>query len=313
MSCLARRVLLASLFSITSSQDGAGISDTARQALERIEESYRVEIIAEAPQFPVETIWGPIDGTKAASHSLETYIPLFSEEFTLYPPALIKRAILERIVLCEELSFAGQVRAAIPDYVNDTLYLDVRDAGENPSYFRKAIHHEFFHLMDFRDDGDVYADSKWSDLNRPEFSYGAGGVSAQDTPETSWPTDKYPGFLNHYSTTGVEEDKAELFAYLMVESEYVKLRTTDDAVLRAKVDRMRRLLFSFCPHVDQEFWETVEKKERADESPLSKASRRSRFENLIARFNRVVDEVPHFGAILTLVGMGLLVLLRARG
>ena len=70
-------------------------------------------------------------------------------------------------------------------------------------------------------------------------------------------TDKYSGFLNYYSTTGVEEDKAEVFANLIVDPAYVENRIKNDAVLRAKVKMMQKLLRSFCPDVNAAFWKRV--------------------------------------------------------
>ena len=109
------------------------------------------------------------------------------------------------MVLCKELSFAGQRRNAIPDCEHETLYLDVSRGSYSKTYLRGVIHHEFFHIIDFRDDGSVYQDKRWKALNPEKFRYGSGGRTVQDLAKTSVLTDKYPGFLNHYSTTGVEE------------------------------------------------------------------------------------------------------------
>ena len=71
-------------------------------------------------------------------------------------------------------------------------------------------------------------------------------------------TDKFPGFLNHYSTTGVEEDKAEIFANLIVEPEVVKKRAETDAVLQSKVAQMRELLAAFCAEMNDDFWKKAQ-------------------------------------------------------
>jgi hypothetical protein len=113
-------------------------------------------------------------------------------------------------------------------------------------------------MIDLKDDGVLYGDPRWVSLNAPEFHYGNGGRNAQDLAETSVLTTRFPGFLNHYSTTAVEEDKAELFANLLVEPVYVANRTKDDATLKAKMDRMKELLKGFCPEVDEAFWKKAE-------------------------------------------------------
>ena len=70
------------------------------------------------------------------------------------------------------------------------------------------------------------------------------------------------GFLEPYSTSGLEEDKAEVFANMMVAPDYVKQRAASDPVIRAKVARMKELLADFCPNMNKEFWERVEQRER---------------------------------------------------
>ena len=72
----------------------------------------------------------------------------------------------------------------------------------------------------------------------------------------SLPSD-WPGFLDWYSTSGVEEDKAQVFAYMVVHGDLVAQRAAIDDVLRAKVDRMIELLQQFCPEMNAAFWEAA--------------------------------------------------------
>jgi hypothetical protein len=235
--------------------------------VEKVAKTYEVEIVTVEPHFPVAMRSGKIDGHSADKSLVENYAPLFVAEFTLYPPDLVKRTKLKRIVFCKDLAFAGQLRNAIPDFEHDTLYLEVDRGSRNKTYLRKVIHHEFFHIIDYRDDGSVYRDPRWAALNPAEFKYGTGGSNAQNIRSTSVLTDMYPGFLNHYSTTGVEEDKAEIFANLIVDTTYVEGRILTDAVLQTKVKRMKELLVEFCPDMKETFWDKVHKMKR--EAPPS--------------------------------------------
>ena len=79
------------------------------------------------------------------------------------------------------MSFGGQLRTAIPDYKHDTLYLDAARGAYDKSYVRKVIHHDFFHMIDKRDDGSVKKDERWAKLNPGDFKYGTGGKNAQDS------------------------------------------------------------------------------------------------------------------------------------
>lgn len=259
-------VLLTSLLSVNTLAQ----SETPSNALaevEKVAKDYKIEIVTADMHFPVAMRSGKIDGSNADRTLVENYAPLFVAEFTLYPPDLIKRAKLKRVVFCKDLAFAGQLRNAIPDFEHDTLYLEVDRGSRNKTYLRKVIHHEFFHIIDFKDDGRVYQDERWAALNPADFKYGTGGKNAQGNKTTGVLTDQYPGFLDHYSTTGVEEDKAEIFANLIVEAAYVEGRTKTDAVLTAKVKRMKELLIEFCPDMKEAFWDRVHQMKRETPPP----------------------------------------------
>lgn len=254
-------VLLASLHPAVAHAQKALPSDTYG-GLDKLAKTYKIEIIKADLSFPVKTTHGVINGKSAGEKELQEYVKLFAPEFALYPRDLVRRSKLKRVVLCSELSFADQRRNAIPDFEHDTLYLDVSRGTYNKTYMRKVIHHEFFHIVDYRDDGSVYKDERWESLNPANFKYGSGGRAAQDLQQTSVLTDKFPGLLNHYSTTAVEEDKAELFANLIIDSEYLENRIKKDRVLHAKVERMRELLVTFCPDMNGKFWEKAAKLKR---------------------------------------------------
>jgi hypothetical protein len=240
------------------------VSVDALSELEMIAKNYKIEVVPADTFFPVKTTHGTIDGKNPGKKELRDYISLFALEFNLYPTDLVQRSRLKRVVLCSGLSFADQRRNAIPDYEHDTLYLDISRGTYSKIYLQKVIHHEYFHIIDYRDDGLVYKDERWEALNPAKFKYGSGGRAAQDLQQTSVLTDKFPGFLNHYSTTAVEEDKAEVFANLMVDFKYVQNRAKKDRVLGTKVDRMKELLAKFCPEMNDKFWEKVEKTKRAE-------------------------------------------------
>lgn len=232
-------------------------SEAQKLSLETISKSCDIEIVTTAPQFPVKTTHGMIDGGKADPRYIKAYSSLFVAEFGIYPPEFVKKTKLKRVVFCTQLSFDGQLRNAIPDYEHDVLYLEVQRGSDNLTYLRAVIHHEFFHIVDFRDDGLVYQDERWSAINPANFTYGNGGRAAQDIRTTALLTERFPGFLTHYSTTGVEEDKAECFAHMIVSPVYVHERAKIDPIVSAKIDRMKQGLSDFCPEIDGKFWERV--------------------------------------------------------
>ncbi len=237
---------------------GQYAADDKLAALQAVAAKFDIEIVTSNAEFPVRTTHGFIHGKAIDRDALAVYQPLFSSEFSRYPKQLVTATKLRKVVLCEDLSFDGQRRNAVPDFEHNTLYLEAKRGSYSPVYQRKVIHHEFFHMIDFADDWKLYEDSDWTKLNSTDFRYGSGGRNAQDNASTSVLTDRYPGFLNHYSTTGVEEDKAEVFANLMVEPQRVLSRANSDPVLRNKVAAMKKLLEKFCEELNSEFWSKIE-------------------------------------------------------
>jgi hypothetical protein len=232
--------------------------------LAELERRFSIEIVVEGAVFPLETIHGTLDGGDALPEARERYAVLLGQELGLYPPQLVRRARLQRIVLCRDLAFAGQLRAAVPEFASRTLYLDVLRGAEDPRHVRRVIHHEFFHIVDWLDDGELYRDARWTALNEDGFEYGNGGVHAQGDPAMSLWTEECPGFLTRYGRTGVEEDKAELWSLALVHPREVAARAEVDPVLAAKVERLRLLARRFTSELDDGFWDGVARLERPE-------------------------------------------------
>ena len=226
---------------------------------------YEIEVV-ENPTFPVKSFHGEIDAQVASESELDRYAEILNAEFTVYPPNFIEKSQIQKIVLCQDLTFAGQKRWAIPEFEHHTLYLDIHN--DSTDYLRRVIHHDVFHLVDVADDGHLLEDARWAALNPTDFRYGNGGASALNDSSTSVLTDKYPGFLNHYSTTGIEEDKAEIFCYMIMEPEHIEQQSSKNPVMKLKVEMMRSLVLKLSPEMNDEFWGKI-KSRREPASPES--------------------------------------------
>lgn len=221
--------------------------------LAAISRKYQIEVMVANSGTKVYEACGLISGKPVGITELREYAPLFMAEFNLYPSDLLHRVGLKRVVLCKELRLNGQPRSAIPHFDRCILYLDTNPGEFYAINLREVIHHDFYHMIDFAQCG--LRDDVWKSLNPAGFKYGTGGAGALCIPTTGWLTRKYPGFLNHYSTTAVEEDKAEIFAKLMVIPNYVERRAAADKVLRTKIKRLKDSLQGFCPKADDSLWE----------------------------------------------------------
>lgn len=219
-----------------------------------IAENYGVDVDCAPAEF---TVRKSLAGHPPPVLALDSYAALLARELFIYPETLVMRSRLKRIVLCGCLSTRGRYMSGIVDCHAGTIYLDVVRPGEGNSRWRcVAIHHELCHLLDYADDGVIYEDDEWSQLNEPFFQYGKEAQKHSDRTMLKL-TNRFPGFLNRYSMTGVEEDKAEVFAHLIDNGAYVAKRAADDARLRSKVDKMKRWLAGICPEMDEAFWRST--------------------------------------------------------
>jgi hypothetical protein len=170
---------------------------------------------------------------------------LAAAEFGRYPLGCVLAAGLRRVVVCGRLTVDGAVYQGSFDAGRGELFFAAQDLRRDRHYARVVMHHEFFHLLDKRQRGSIFEDPAWDALVPRFFDYGDGGRFAQWDRGGAELSTGSPGFVTRYARTGLEEDKAETFAHLMVDLEDVLERTATDAVLAAKVKLLARQLARF--------------------------------------------------------------------
>ena len=257
-------IFASSLLLISASAQEIDTADPA-EILDKIARTYGIEIISNEPQFPVTSGQVTIDGHVADKQLLAQYAKLFAAEFTLYPTGIVKQAHLKRIVLCAKLTGNNKREGGLADIEHDTIYLDITVAGADHVYLREAIHHELFHCIDYHVNGRIGEDSAWEALNPPGFKYERASPAMKDSASGGGVTGRILGFLNSYSTTAVEEDKAVVFSQLMVDPHYVADRKRADHVLRKKVRLLKQSLAAACPEVDEQFWKHALERKRENQ------------------------------------------------
>ncbi len=241
-------MLLALLLTLT----GGNLSLTASQDRQEIatlaaSEGLRLEITGQ--KFDRRAKDYRIAGQPATDADLDKYLPLFLAEWKKYPPKLFTHAHIETLVLCAGLAVDGQERGAVPAFDLHAMYYDPALGSGFPHYQRTVIHHELFHFLD-REMGRMKRDPTWAELNPPRFRYGSGGKNMR-THGVGELIDTIPGFLTPYGTAAIEEDKAELFAHLVVDRDFVEKQMAVDEFLRQKVAMLRQRLRSYFPGLEK--------------------------------------------------------------
>jgi hypothetical protein len=227
-------------------------SDSLRGLSNQLRGERNVEILHARAPFELGLGHGPVTGEAADEGALAAATVLVVDELSRYPRSFLERAGLRRVVLCAELREERRPIPSLPNYRN-TLLLD---AGGSPSYLRRLVHHEVFHFVDLADDGVVLADPTFASLNPPGFEYGSGGRAMRERSAAAFGAAP-AGFVSRYATSAVEEDKAEIFAFLMTRPQAMAELGHRDPIIAAKAAHVRQLAAALSDELDQSFWRAV--------------------------------------------------------
>lgn len=218
-----------------------------------IKKKYSVYVVVRDKPLRQKWLSGALTADPGDKDDVRTYAPILVEEFCVYPEGFVRRSKLRQIVLVKNLKLGKRPRTSVPDFGRHLLYIDASRGRKVEAYVRRMIHHEYFHMIDSLDDGEMFQDEGWSALNPPGFKYGKGGQYMRD-PAAVVATEKHPGFLNRYSTSAIEEDKAEVYSFMITDYRKVAARAKKDKVIRAKVKYMKALLEKYSDDMNASFW-----------------------------------------------------------
>lgn len=145
------------------------------------------------------------------------------------PDASLGKLRLRYVILCSRAMAAGQRIGGIPVPPLDLLMLDVGESGNNASHLQRGFLHELYHLIEYR--FNTYEDTEWQKLFGTGYANSYGG-RMQQSPIGSGKR----GFLNSYAETYPHEERAELFASLVLDPAEVAahIKATNDVVMKEK-------------------------------------------------------------------------------
>lgn len=172
---------------------------------------------------------------------LDAILPAFSR----YPSHYFQNMQVRDIVLVKDFHVGGQFRLAMPAPESDSLvYADNGHPQLCMAGMEMRTHHEFYHLIEHRLHRDFYfRDPAWLALNPVNTNYGQGGATAYGKQFQNLGHPR-AGMISLYAEYGVEEDKAEVFGWMMTPgyAERLQAWAKQDNSLAAKLDWMHKLL-----------------------------------------------------------------------
>jgi hypothetical protein len=209
---------------------------------ERLASVAGVEVIVPSHAFVLDLGGGRLKGRAPRPVLVSAVARIVAAQLERYPREFVQAIHLRRVILCEGLAEGDRAIPSLPNYEH-SLFLDV-DAPH--AFIERLVHHETYHFADFADDGSLGRDPAWARLNDRWFVYGTGGRFMRD-PGSASLSAELPGFLSRYATSALEEDKAETFAFSMTAPGGVTAIAAKDAVVRSKVELLRKEVARFCP------------------------------------------------------------------
>jgi len=184
-----------------------------------------------------------------ASKDAKRAYEVISEELAKYSHETLNAIGLKKVYLVNNLYVDGTYRSGMPEgQFEDALYFDISAkyfTSENGDYMRRTIHHELRHLADFN----LYksfrpTDTNWTNCNVASTSYGNGGAAMYKNVDFAHAKHPKTGFITGYATSGIDEDRAEVFAYFMTDRSYLHHQAQNDASLNCKIVQTEQLLNS---------------------------------------------------------------------
>jgi hypothetical protein len=170
------------------------------------------------------------------------WLDLAARELALHSPALTRGSGTRWIVACQGLQQGGRARNAVPAGSAGTILLDA-SGFSSEEFFRRILHHELFHMLDFAERR-LSSDPEWASLNSAGTQYGGGGATARDA--SGQLGSGSGGFVTEYAMSGAEEDKAEMFRFLALGPGELRTLAQSDTVVASKRDLLLRRLAPYC-------------------------------------------------------------------
>ena len=195
----------------------------------------------------------------------ESIVPALAEKFyrTLekLPPSFLEKSRIRYVIFLDNLTLKNVPAGGVA--CDDTIYL-------NPRFNAHTVYHEIFHTFD---NCQINLNRKWLSLNDKKFVYTGSGFGAVKTNkfrrkrrEENLATGRFDqDFVSRYAMSNDVEDRAETFAFMVVEGPKFLERTEASPVLKRKMEYIiemtgkKRILGKF-------FWELHFHPERKPES-----------------------------------------------
>ena len=229
---------------------------------EQFAEQHDVKVSVTNRSTWFESADGVVQCDPVDAEALERYVPILQSELSLYSSRFLRSINFKQLTLCGALHADGDPVRGVTVLNMGRVYLSAL-ATYSEVHLKTPIHHEIFHLMDWDHEGMWDDDPQWNRINRGGFRYASQSDASSSQRKTQSRQTAALGFVTHYSKASPKEDRAELFAELVVNYPAVVGQAEHDAVLRSKINHLKRVVQRFGGGMGGPFWERVRKRQQA--------------------------------------------------
>lgn len=200
-------------------------------------------------QFTDATRAGAVTCAAAPAEDVERYASLVENELAVYPQRFLSESGVAFVALCRDLGEGGRRRSAMGIIASRVVVLDTaqyRDEG----YFRASFHRALFRVIDGF--AHPFADAEWTALNPSGVTYARSDKYVSDP--VSDIGSGGAGFVTETARESPEDDKAETFRAMLLDSRATERLAASDAVVGRKVELLKRRLLARSNTFDSAFW-----------------------------------------------------------
>jgi len=171
-----------------------------------------------------------IEGKPVNGMALERDLLRFFECLEYLPESFVKRSGINKIVILDDLKLKDTPAGGIA--CGNVMVL-------RKGFGKHTFYHELFHIFD----DTVHSNKQWCSLNPKEFVYKGSEFYDADlnrretkmVEKNSWIQKMKVHFVSEYAMSFEHEDRAEVFASMLVEGRNFKKRTAKSPVMRRKM------------------------------------------------------------------------------
>ena len=184
----------------------------------------------------------------------KAFVRMLREELDMYPDAIVSRLGFGNIYILDEFTYrdvklAGQSFSWIPKpAVAYGLNSFKPEDAASRAFFSRTTHHEVFHALErqFTVAGGTLFGPEWNALNEEGFRYRIGpySVSAEGQPTHTKDNKGRKGFAEPYGMNIATDDRATLYARMMVADQVFYGRLPTDPILLAKTKRLQEFFLN---------------------------------------------------------------------